>query len=219
MTAGETAAARSWVPVRSLGPRHRERILAHLRQLDDRDRYLRFGYVASDEQLERYVESIVFGRDEVFGIFDRRLRLIGLAHRAQPREAEGDAARTAEFGVSVLRRARGRGFGARLFDHAVLHARNRGIDRLFIHALSENEAMLRLARKAGASVHREGSESRALLDLPAETFASQVNELVEDGASELDYRFKRHARRVGRLLGLFPEPETAEAEPPSSNAG
>ena len=32
----------SWVPVRSLTPRHRERILAHLVALRDHDRYLPF---------------------------------------------------------------------------------------------------------------------------------------------------------------------------------
>ena len=195
--------AHSWVPIRSLAPRHRERILAHLQQLDERDRYLRFGYIASDEQLQRYVESLDFGRDEVFGIFNRRLQLIALAHLAyEPRSSAASDGKPplAEFGVTVLERARGRGFGARLFEHAVLHARNRGIDTLFIHALSENAAMLNLARKAGAEVHRDGSESQALLKLPPETLASHVGQMVEGGAAELDYRFKVQARRVDRLL-------------------
>jgi len=195
--------AHSWVPIRSLAPRHRERILAHLQQLDERDRYLRFGYIAADDQLQRYVESLDFSRDEVFGIFNRRLQLIALAHLAyEPRSATPSDGKPplAEFGVTVLERARGRGFGARLFEHAVLHARNRGIDTLFIHALSENAAMLNLARKAGAEVHRDGSESQALLKLPPETFASHVGQMVEGGAAELDYRFKVQVRRVDRLL-------------------
>ena len=198
-----TRRAHSWVPIRSLAPRHRERILAHLQRLDERDRYLRFGYIASDEQLQRYVESLDFSRDEVFGIFNRRLQLIALAHLAyEPRSLTpgDDKPPRAEFGVTVLERARGRGFGARLFEHAVLHARNRSIDTLFIHALSENAAMLNLARKAGAEVHRDGSESQALLKLPPETFASHVGQMVEGGAAELDYRFKVQAQRVDRLL-------------------
>ena len=204
-TPGESPSAPffSWVPIRSLAPRHRERILAHLQQLDERDRYLRFGYIAADDQLQRYVESLDFSRDEVFGIFNRRLQLIALAHLAyEPRSATPSDGKPplAEFGVTVLERARGRGFGARLFEHAVLHARNRGIDTLFIHALSENAVMLNLARKAGAEVHRDGSESQALLKLPPETFASHVGQMVEGGAAELDYRFKVQARRVDRLL-------------------
>src|SRR6059058_231159 len=44
-------ASRAWVPIRSLGPRHRERITAHLVALDERSRYLRFGYAANDAQI------------------------------------------------------------------------------------------------------------------------------------------------------------------------
>jgi GNAT superfamily N-acetyltransferase len=196
------AGSPAWVPIRSLAPRHRARILAHLEQLNERDRYLRFGYLASDEQLQHYVDSLDFVRDEVFGIFNRRLRLIALAHLAyEPGIARtGNTPPLAEFGVTVLEPARGRGFGARLFDHAVLHARNRGIDTLFIHALSENAAMLNLARKAGAEIHRDGSESQALLKLPPDTFASRVDELVEGSAAELDYRLKVQKQRVDRLL-------------------
>ena len=42
------------------------------------------------------------------------------------------SARHAEFGVSVLKAARGRGYGARLFDRAVMHARNEGRDT-YVH--------------------------------------------------------------------------------------
>src|SRR6476619_3265740 len=73
---------RAWVPIRSLGPRHRERIVAHLVSLDERSRYLRFGYAANDAQIRRYVDTLDFEHDEVFGIFNRRLELIALAHLA-----------------------------------------------------------------------------------------------------------------------------------------
>ena len=68
------------VPVRSLGPRHRGRIAAHLLALSDADRYLRFGYPATDAQMSKYVDLLDFERDEVFGIFNRRLELIAVAH-------------------------------------------------------------------------------------------------------------------------------------------
>ena len=71
----------------------------------------------------------------------------------------------AEFAVSVSNSARGRGYGRRLFAHAGMHARNRQVDRLFIHALSENDVMLGIARKAGARVEQIGSESEAYLRL------------------------------------------------------
>jgi len=189
------APAFRWVPIRSLAERHRGRMLAHLLQLSPQDRHLRFGYAASDEQVMQYVQRIDFQRDEVFGIFNRRLALIALAHLAYL-PVGWTGLRAAEFGVSVQAASRGRGYGARLFDHAVLHARNRDVDTLVIHALSENSAMLKIARKAGAVVHRDGGDAEAVLKLPPDDIASHVGELVEDQAAELNYRLKVQAQRL-----------------------
>ena len=194
------------MPIRSLAPRHRERIAAHLLGLGPNDRYLRFGYPATDAQISKYVDLIDFERDEVFGIFNRRLELIAMAHLAhaaqQPEAARGAMA---EFGVSVTHKARGRGFGARLFERAVLHARNRSVQILFIHALSENTAMLKIARNAGATIEREGSESEAWLRLPADTFGSHVEQMMGNQAAEIDYQIKRHATKMNYFIDVISE--------------
>ena len=186
------------VPIRSLAPGHRDRIAVHLLALDEHDRYLRFGYPASDEQIRRYVEQLEFDRDEIFGIFNRRLELIAMAHLAFMHEPGAPAG--AEFGVSVASKARGRGYGARLFDRAVMHARNEGVELMFIHALSENTAMIRIARNAGASLERAGSETDAYLRLPPATLDSRVSELVESQLAETDYRLKKQARNFLEFL-------------------
>jgi len=198
---GSGSGAWSWVPIRSLGPRHRERIATHLLALDERSRYLRFGYAATDAQISRYVDTIDFTQDEVFGIFNRRLELIAMAHLAH-RAADPTRGRPtmSEFGVSVLPKARRRGFGARLFEHAMLHARNRGVETIFIHALSENTAMLKIARNAGATVERDGSESEAWLKLGPDSFASHLDEILGEHAAEIDYRMKLRAHRTERLF-------------------
>ena len=198
------AAASTWVPIRSLSPSHRGEILAHLIALSSRDRYLRFGYSATDEQIARYVDGINFGRDEVFGVFNRRLSLIALAHLACPDGAQ-PGIQCAEFGGSVAEHAQGCGYGARLFEHAMLHARNRGLGSLFIHALSENTAMLKIARHAGAVVERSGSESDAYLKLPQDTVASQVEQWVGRHAAAIDYQFKQQAQVVDELLDAIGE--------------
>ena len=188
-----------WIPIRSLSTRHRDRILAHLTALSEADRYLRFGYVAGDGQMARYVAGLNFERDEIFGVYNRKLDLIALAHLAYP-AAGSLVPGAAEFGGSVSAHARGRGYGARLFEHAMLHARNRGLDTLYIHALSENTAMLRIARKAGAHVERAGSETDAYLKLPHDTLASKVEQWVGESAAELDYRLKQQARMMDALI-------------------
>ncbi|WP_431094759.1 GNAT family N-acetyltransferase [Polaromonas aquatica] len=191
------------VPIRSLGPSHGERIATHLLALNEHDRYLRFGYSASDEQIRRYVDGLNFERDEIFGIYNRKLQLIAMAHLAHT--TDPNLRSCAEFGVSVLAQARGRGYGARLFDRAVMHARNNGVDMMFIHALSENTAMLNIARKAGAIIERDGSESEAYLKLPPADLDSRMTEMVEEQIAQTDYRLKVQAKQFWDMLALVQE--------------
>jgi GNAT superfamily N-acetyltransferase len=186
------------VPIRSIGATHRERIATHLLALDEHDRYLRFGYAATDEQITRYVEGLDFDRDDIFGIYNRKLELIAMAHLAFSRDP--DHLECAEFGVSVLKKARGRGYGAQLFERAEIHARNEGVELLFIHALSENTAMLKIARKAGATLERAGSETDAYLRLPPATLDSRMSEMLDERLAQTDYRLKVQAKSFWDFL-------------------
>ena len=186
------------VPIRSLGPEHRDRIATHLLSLTDDDRYLRFGYVATDEHIRNYVAKLDFVNDDIFGIYNRRLELIAMAHLAYSRDPK--SANCAEFGVSVLAKARGRGYGRRLFERAVLHARNEGVELLFIHALSENVAMLKIARAAGATLERFGTETEAHLRLPPATLDTRMSELVDEQFAQTDYRLKQQVKSFWDFL-------------------
>ena len=197
----KAASARSvptLVPIRELSARHRDRIRAHLLKLDPSDRYLRFGYAANDEQVKRYADNLYFERDDIFGIFNRRLELIAMAHLAYTDLAQHS--NCAEFGVSVLKTARGLGLGTRLFARAVLHSRNQGVEMMFIHALSENTAMLKIARNAGARVQRDGTESEAYLQLPAAGLDTHVSELWDNQVAEVDYQLKKQAKQFWSIL-------------------
>jgi GNAT superfamily N-acetyltransferase len=186
------------VPIRSLGANHRNRIAAHILSLDERARYLRFGHNAQDEQIHSYVDGLNFERDEIFGIYDRRLRLIAVAHLAYG--VEGNTADTAEFGVSVLEHARGRGYGTRLFERAAMHASNHGVQTMFIHALTENKGMLKIARNAGARVQRDGMESDAYLALPRASLNSRMSELMQEQIGQMDYRLKLQAKHFRGIM-------------------
>ena len=198
------AAAKSlMVPIRSLGPDDAPAIASHLLALDPRDRYLRFGYLASDEQIQHYVKGLAFGRDEIFGIYNRKIDLIAMAHLAF--STDPDLKSCAEFGVSVLAKVRGRGYGTQLFDRALTSARNAGVAMLFIHALSENTTMLNISRKAGATVQRDGAESQAYLLLPTADLESRISEIFDEQVAQTDYRFKVQARRFWDFLGTLQE--------------
>ena len=193
-----------WVAsIRALGPRHKERIARHLLALDEHDRYLRFGYIANDEQIRRYVDGLNFERDDIFGIYNRKLELIAMAHLAH--SFDSSLAACGEFGVSVLKKARGKGYGTQLFERAVKHARNEGVHLMFIHALSENTAMLKIARHAGATIEHDGPDSDAYLRLPPATFDSRVSEMIEEKIAQTDYRLKVQAKQFWNFLNSLQE--------------
>lgn len=191
------------VPIRSLGPNHRRRIGTHLKALSAADRYYRFGYVANDEQIERYVDGLNFARDEIFGIYNRHLQLIAVAHLAYA--PLDDAPASAEFGVSVQRQARGRGFGQRLFERAMMHAQNQGVALMHLHVLSENAVMLKIARRNGALVENNGADSQAQLRLPLASLNSRVTEMVEQHMAEVNYQIKLGAWQFRQLLTRHPD--------------
>ena len=192
-----------WIPVRILSAKHRPKIATHLKSLGTQDRYLRFGYPATDEQIDGYVAKLDFVRDDIYGVFNRRLQIVSMAHLAF--SVDPQWATCAEFGVSVDLKMRGRGLGARMFDRAMTHARNEGVSLMFIHALSENTPMLKIARKAGARVERDGSESDAYLSLQPANLDSQMHEFLEEGMADLDFQIKTRARQFLQLLRTMQE--------------
>jgi GNAT superfamily N-acetyltransferase len=183
------------VPVKRLSERWRPQIEDHLLRLRNDDRYLRFGAVASDAMIQAYVNGLRFEHDDVVGVFNRRLQLVAVAHLAFD---GGPRPSTAEYGISVSEHLRGMGYGKRLFAHAVLMARHRGVQSLKIHALAENTAMLQIARHAGGTVSREGSDAEATLCLPAPDTGSRWELWLEHWAGDLDFHFKRRTNQPDR---------------------
>jgi RimJ/RimL family protein N-acetyltransferase len=191
------------IPIAPLNAEHTPQILTHLLALSVHDRYLRFGYTATDEHIQRYVNGLNFERDEIYAIFNTELQIIAMAHLALMKDAGRDF--SAEFGVSVASHARGRGYGARMFERAVIHARNEKVYQMYIHALSENAPMIRIARKGGAKIERDGSETEAFLRLPKRDLDSRITELVADQYAKTNYSIKEDAKRFWNFLAKVQE--------------
>jgi GNAT superfamily N-acetyltransferase len=191
------------LPIAPLTPAHVPNILKHLLALSEHDHYLRFGYTATDEHIQRYVNTLNFERDEIYGVFNLNLDIEAMAHLALMKEPGREF--SSEFGVSVMSSARGRGYGGRLFERAVIHARNDKVYQMYIHALSENAPMIRIARKAGATIERDGSETEAFLRLPQRDLDSRVTELVADQFAKTNYTIKEDAKRFWNFLAKVQE--------------
>lgn len=206
--------ARTPVRVKELPERHRRRLLMHFLALPDSDRLLRFGSMLSDELVTRYVQRIDFGRDTLFGVYDSKLKLIGVGHLAfAARDAKPTLTdvtnkdRVAEFGLSVSASARGLGIGSKLFERAAIHCRNADIDILTMQCLASNQIMMRIARKAGMQIQRAHGEADAYLKLMPASAGSVLREAVDEQVAQLDYTFKANTRAAARWLGNLSRPK------------
>lgn len=187
---GAALVGASPVPIRSLHAGHREAILTHLQRLDCNDRYLRFGYAASDAQIARYVEYLDFQRDRFFGVFGPDLRLLAMSHLAML-GGVGDGQRAqAEFGVSVETSARAQGMGRALYTRSAMHARNADIQELYIYVLRENTAMVRIAESAGAAISGDHGELDCWVQLQPSTVETRFTEYCEEQRAQVDYHLK-----------------------------
>jgi RimJ/RimL family protein N-acetyltransferase len=187
------------LPIR-LRQSDRKALTEHFLALDAEDRHLRFGASLGDAAIRALDERIDFERDEIFGIQGDDLRLIAVVHVAfYPDKAE--------LGLSVLPGARGLGHGNALFSRAVMHLTNRGVREVFVHCLSQNGAMMHLARKNGMRVVREGPEADAYLALPRATSGSILTEWVWEQNAAFVHDARRNARIVLDLLeAMKPRP-------------
>jgi GNAT superfamily N-acetyltransferase len=188
------------IVTRELSRLEREALDRHLLALGDEDRRLRFGLALPDRAIREYVERVDFERDAVFGAFDDELQLIAAAHLARGEDH-------AELGISVLSAWRGRGLGAALLARSRTHARNWGIRKLFMHCLSENAAMMHLARSQGMLVCVSSGEADAWLELPPADASSYVGQLLAERVGVFDYTLKSQryaARRIAAALLLKP---------------
>lgn len=170
----------------------RERIYRHFSQLGTEDRRLRFGTVLDDTGIRTYCDKLDFEKGALFGVFGSSLELDGVAHLALWPGA-------AEVGLSVLSSARGTGVGSRLFDRAMLHARNSGVAELFMHCLRENAAIRHIAKRAGMRIVSEAGEADAYLELPLATPFTVGQELYEQQCALIDWTLMSQLDQVERI--------------------
>jgi GNAT superfamily N-acetyltransferase len=175
----------------------RESLRAHFVSLGAEDRRLRFGLSIGDEALRAYTARIDFGADGVFAVHDDNLRLIAVVHVAV-------TGSSAELGLSVLPGFRGEGLGSELFARAVMHLRNRGVREILVHCITENAAMMHLARKHGMRVVSAGAETDAYLEIAPATPHSILAEWVHDQQAQAIQALRRNQIFGRALMGIFP---------------
>lgn len=175
---------------------NRAALVSHFVSLEREDRRLRFGSGTSDDGLRQYVSRIDFERDGLFAVQDDSLGIIAVVHVACTRE-------TAELGLSVVAGHRGAGIGNALFRRAITFLRNRGATSVFVHCLSENRAMMHLARKHSMRLSYGNGESDGQLEITPATADSYVTEWLEDQRGRMVQSMRQNARLAKVFFDAF----------------
>lgn len=143
-----------------LNESHKEDVLSHFMSLSESERYYRFGRIMRDEQLEYQVAQMKW-ENSTYGIYSWNI-LVGVAHLIR------ESKTLAEFAISINSSFQGLGYGRMLLDMCIDLARARGIEKIEIHYLSDNEKMAALASRLPGPLKREGGDSHKLVEVKDE---------------------------------------------------
>jgi len=153
----------------------------HLKGLSEADRYTRFCYNINDENIDRFILSILYNADDhhLFTATKDDV-IVGFGHLAR----EGD---DWELAVSVDSDRQGQGVANHIMDFMIDWGTTRGVHSVFMHCITQNAKIQHLARKHGLRmVERDGAEITSRVDLPPPTpmdytadFMREQRELLE----------------------------------------
>lgn len=149
----------------------------HVLRLDAQSRRSRFGGGVSDAYIESYLNFSLADDAIVHGCFiDGALR-----GAAELRPLGSDRPHQAEAALSVEKPWQSHGVGSALLARTLLAARNRGIRRLHMACLADNERMQQLARKFDAELSVEFGSVIGEVAPSRPTPLSLMRELLTEG--------------------------------------
>jgi GNAT superfamily N-acetyltransferase len=165
---------------------------AHLLRLDPESRRMRFGTPVSDFFIAQYAENALGSHSISHGYFvDGVLRGV-----AELRGFRGVAGGEAEAAFSVEQDFQNRGIGTELFGRTVLAARNRGISKLFVNFLSQNQRMQAIAKKFDAILTFDSDGVHGKIDAPRANALSYWKEALTDSQDIAETVLQSHARTL-----------------------
>jgi GNAT superfamily N-acetyltransferase len=148
---------------------------AHLKQLNDDDRYTRFGYAARPENIDRIILDILYNPNNhhIFTYYQDD-HIVGFGHLAR----EGD---DWELAVSVEEEYQGAGIADALMSYMIAWGKTHGVEVVYMHCITDNKKIQHLARKHGLrAVERNNSDITARVQLPKATVVDYTSSLMQE---------------------------------------
>lgn len=188
---------------RKLSILDKDRLIVHLTSLQGEDRRLRFGAGIGDEAIASYVSNSFKQDSKWFGVDHIDGHLVAACHVAI---VHGEA----ELGCSVDAHFRGQKLAQSLLDRAVTFIKSRGINTVFMHCLTENNAMRHIAKKNNMHVQSEYGETDARVEVDGNPM-SIIEDAYLDRVALYDMLF-RNQLRAWNVLNKMHEPSKNSKE-------
>lgn len=163
------------------------------------DRYLRFGYQASNDNVIDYLESAFkdFGNTNMWFIVESDDKVVGSVHVSL------SANDVAEMGFTVAPEFRGKGLGQDLFQRGATWAMMKGAKTLYTQCLSENQVMQHIAKKNGMTVVTIGyGEKEATINATKGTIQSYFDDKFFDNLAFVDRAIEKQHSIYKTLMRL-----------------
>jgi GNAT superfamily N-acetyltransferase len=153
----------------------------HLKGLPAHDRATRFGYSASDYNIDQLILNMLYHpENHHLFVFRHDDQAIGFTHLAE-------CASGWELAVSVASEFQGQGIANQLMIYTIDWARTHGVDSVFMHCIRENQRIQHLATKHGLEViERSGADITAQVTLPPPTTSDYTVDFVREQQDLLD---------------------------------
>ncbi len=177
----DPAMIESALSIRRLWPAEQSQIRGHLQRLGPQDRLMRFCHAAGDARVSSYCKNIDWLRAIVLGYFAES-HLRGIAELIP---TDHIWPRTAELALSVEEPFQNRGIGTALLQRALVMARNRLVDRVYMVFLIENRKMWHLARRFEARLANRDGQVEGEILAPWPNDLSLIEEVASEGQANL----------------------------------
>lgn len=148
----------------------------HLKRLSDSDRISRFGYKATDANIDQLILSMCYHPKEhelwYAKVDDKR---VGWGHMAKNPDGSW------ELAVSVDSEYQRQGIANKLMDEMLTWAKFHKIPEVFMHCIEENKVIQHLAEKHDLKTReRAHGERTAAVEVPAPDFFETQSQLLKE---------------------------------------
>ena len=176
--------------VRRVLPHEYPKYRTHLKSLDPESKYLRFGYVISDEIIDQLCDQFEADLEQniLFCVENDNLDFVAVGHIALRDEME--------LAFSVLKSYQGNGLGNQLFRRVIQWCRTHNQLKGNMVCLSSNSVVKHLCVKYGIRMVNAGGETLASIELDHPDITTYFTEAADSNIAVMDYMGKRFVHRL-----------------------